>query len=85
MTGFLVDNQRSHPAVRFDCPDRESGTHFVGLSEANVIRYQQPMNFSMMFPFLGKNETKQIKIDWGIEIPKLKAGRLYFLSPTLLY
>ena len=57
----------------------------VGLSEANVIRYQQPMNFSMMFPFLGKNETKQIKIDWGVEIPKLKAGRLYFLSPTLLY
>jgi hypothetical protein len=57
----------------------------VGLSEANVIRYQQPMNFSMMFPFLGKNDTNQIKIDWGIEIPKLKAGRLYFLSPTLLY
>ena len=63
----------------------ERAIEIVGLSEANVIRYQQPMNFSMMFPFLGKNETKQIKIDWGVEIPKLKAGRLYFLSPTLLY
>jgi len=43
------------------------------------------MNFSMMFPFLGKSEPQQIKIDWGVELPKLKAGRLYFLSPTLLY
>ena len=55
------------------------------VSDANVIRYNQPMNFSMMFPFLGKSEPQQIKIDWGVELPKLKAGRLYFLSPTLLY
>jgi len=57
----------------------------AGISEANVIRYRQPMNFSMMFPFLGKSEPQQIKIDWGVDLPKLKAGRLYFLSPTLLY
>ena len=63
----------------------ERAIEIAEVSEANVIRYQQPMNFSMMFPFFGKSESKEIKIDWGIEIPKLKAGRLYFLSPTLLY
>ena len=57
----------------------------AGIKDANVIRFKQPMNFSMMFPFLGKSEPQQIKIDWGVELPKLKAGRLYFLSPTLLY
>lgn len=57
----------------------------AGISDANVFRYRQPMNFSMMFPFLGKSEPQEIKIDWGVELPKLKAGRLYFLSPTLLY
>ena len=43
------------------------------------------MNLANLFRLFGKSEAKEIKIDLGVNLPKLKAGRLYFLSPTLLY
>ena len=27
-------------------------------------------------------ESKTVKIDLGLDVPKLQAGRLYFLAPT---
>jgi hypothetical protein len=33
----------------------------------------------------GKTEAPVIKVDLGMETPKLEAGRLYFLSPTYLH
>jgi hypothetical protein len=32
----------------------------------------------------GKTETPAIKVDLGVEAPKLQAGQLYFLSPAFL-
>ena len=43
------------------------------------------MNLASLFSLFGKSETKEIKIALGVDLPKLKAGRLYFLSPLLLY
>jgi len=57
----------------------------VGISDANLTQYRQPLNLANLFSLFGKSNTKEIKIDLGVDIPKLKAGRLYFLSPTLLY
>ena len=56
-----------------------------GISDANLTQYRQPINLANLFSLFGKSEAKEIKIDLGVDLPKLKAGRLYFLSPLLLY
>ena len=43
------------------------------------------MNLASLFRLFGKSERKTIKVDLGVDLPQLKAGRLYFLSPLLLY
>jgi protease-4 len=54
------------------------------ISEANVIQYQQRFDLSHLFRLLGKSDAGKIKIDAGIDVPRLKAGHLYFISPTLV-
>ena len=63
----------------------ERALSLKGISDANLTQYRQPLNLANLFSLFGKSNTKEIKIDLGVDIPKLKAGRLYFLSPTLLY
>jgi len=57
----------------------------AGILDADLIQYRQPINLANLFQLFGKSEAKEIKIDLGVNLPKLKAGRLYFLSPLLLY
>ena len=57
----------------------------AGHADADLIQYREPINLASLFRLFGKSETKEIKVDLGVELPKLKAGRLYFLSPLLLY
>jgi hypothetical protein len=56
----------------------------AGISKANVVEYQQRFDLSDLFHLFGKSDTKRIKIDLGMDLPKIEAGRLYFLSPTVL-
>ena len=53
----------------------------AGISEASLIRYQMPFDLMNMFKLFGKTEAARVKVDFGIELPKIQAGRLYFLSP----
>jgi protease IV len=53
--------------------------------KARLIRYQEPFDISDFFSILGKSETKTVKVDVGFELPKLEAGRPYFLSPTVVH
>jgi len=55
----------------------------AGIERADLITYQMPFNLGNLLGFLGKSETKSIKIDLGLDLPKLGAG-LYYLSPTFL-
>ena len=44
-------------------------------------------DFSDIFGFLGqssKSEARTLKIDMGIDMPRLQLGRLYFLYPLAL-
>ena len=50
-----------------------------------LIRYQEPFDFSDLFSIWGKTDVKTVKVDVGFEIPKLEAGRPYFLSPTVVH
>jgi protease-4 len=55
----------------------------AGLTEANLVTYQEPFDFSDLFSILGKAEARTVKLDVGIEMPKLQAG-LYYLAPALM-
>jgi protease IV len=51
------------------------------IEKATLVQYQQIFDFSSLFRLFGKSETKGVKVDLGFDLPKLKAGCLYFLSP----
>jgi protease-4 len=52
----------------------------AGIDDANIIEYRQRYDFSDFFRMFGKSEAKTVKLDLGVEMPKLEAGTLYFLS-----
>lgn len=56
-----------------------------GVSEANLIEYRVRYDLSDFFRMFGKTDAHGVKVDLGVELPKIEAGRLYFLSPTYLH
>jgi protease-4 len=57
----------------------------AGISRANLVEYQQRYDLSDLFRLFGQADSKVVKVDLGMDTPKLKAGQLYFLSPTFLH
>jgi protease-4 len=53
------------------------------IEQANLVRYQPPFNFGALLRWLVKSDAGAIKVEWGLDLPKLRWGRLYFLSPNL--
>lgn len=51
------------------------------ISTASLIEYRQRYDFADIFRMFGETESKMVKVDLGLDAPKLKAGQLYFLSP----
>ena len=54
----------------------------AGIRDADLITYQVPFSLGNLFSLFGQSQTKSIKLDLGIDIPKLGAG-LYYLAPAL--
>jgi protease-4 len=52
--------------------------------DANLIQYRQRYDLSDVFRLFGKTKAPVIKVDLGMDIPKLDAGCLYFLCPTFV-
>lgn len=63
----------------------ERAEKIAGIGSANLVRYEQPFDLANIFRIFGKTEVPAIKIDLGMEAPKLQAGRLYFLSGSVLH
>jgi len=57
----------------------------AGISNANLVQYVQPFDLGNLFRLFGETESRAVKIDLGLQLPKLQVGRLYFLSPTVLH
>jgi protease-4 len=57
----------------------ERALSITGLKDANIVEYQRMVEFSELFRLFGQSESRAIKVDLGIEAPKLKAGQPYFL------
>lgn len=68
----------------FDTAVKRART-LAGILDANLVQYQQPFNFGNLFRFFGESESRAVTIDFGMQLPKLQVGRLYFLSPTVLH
>jgi protease-4 len=60
-------------------------TKMTGVDSANLVRYQQPFDITSLFSLFGKSEARSIKLDLGLERPKLQVGRLYFMSSSVLH
>lgn len=57
----------------------------AGITGANLVEYRQHYDLSDLFRMFGKTEAPAIKVDLGIDPPKLQTGQLYFLSPTFAH
>jgi protease-4 len=57
----------------------------AGIEDANLVHYHQLFDLSNLFRLFGKSETRGLKVDLGLDLPRLKAGRLYFLAPTSVH
>jgi protease-4 len=55
----------------------------AGIEEANIVHYQQRYDLSDFFRLFGNSEARVVKVDIGMETPKLQTGRLYYLAPSL--
>jgi protease IV len=57
------------------------------ISSASVVQYRMPFDFgSVLLHLFGKTDVPAIKVDLGVDLPKLEAGRLYFMTPmTVLH
>jgi protease IV len=52
---------------------------------AKVVEYQQRYELADLFRMFGRTDSKVVKLELGMDMPKLQAGQLYFLSPTFLH
>lgn len=53
--------------------------------DASIIEYRQRMDFADLFGILGKSEAPVVKVDLGMDSPRLEAGRMYFIMSTYLH
>jgi|ERR1041385_3477050 protease-4 len=74
--GFVDQNGNFEDAVN-------RAKSIAGIASANLVEFQQRYDISDLFRLFGKSENSRVlKVDFGVEPPKLKIGQLYFLSPT---
>lgn len=55
----------------------------AGIDKADLVTYQVPFSLSNLLGIFGKSDAKSIKLDLGLDLPKLGAG-LYYLAPSFL-
>jgi protease-4 len=66
-----------------DAVDRAK--QIAGIHQANLIEYRERYDISNILRLLGQSElSHSVKLDLGMDLPKLRAGELYFLSPTFI-
>jgi protease-4 len=50
----------------------------------NLVQYQQHYDLADIFRIFGRSEPTTIKVDLGMDPPKLQAGQLYFIAPSFI-
>jgi protease-4 len=57
----------------------------TGTPRANLVEYRLRVDIADLLGLFSQTESRVVKVDLGVETPKLEAGRLYFLSPSYLH
>ena len=61
----------------------KAARRLAGISSAKLVQYRVPFDIgSMLFHLFGKSDAPALKVDLGFDLPRLQAGRLYFMMPT---
>ncbi len=70
-----------------DFDDAVSRTEQIaGTSGATLVAYRRLINFGNFFRLLGQSEAETtVKVDLGVDLPKLRAGQAYFLPAGMAY
>ena len=67
-----------------DAVDR--ALNIANIKDANLIEYQERYDISSFLSMFGQNgQAKDIKLDLGVDMPKLRMGCLYFLAPNFAF
>jgi protease-4 len=53
--------------------------------EVNLIRYEQRRDLADVLRLFGKSEAPAIKVDLGMDTPKLQSGKMYFLPAAFFH
>ena len=63
----------------------DTAKHIAKIGSANLVEYRERYDISDLFSMFGQSgSAHDIKLDLGVDMPKLQAGQLYFLSYTLV-
>ena len=54
------------------------------ITDANLIQYDPVLGLGDLLGIFGQSEARTLKIDIGLDAPKLQLGRLYFIWPFAL-
>jgi protease-4 len=63
----------------------EEAASIAGIRRYDLVEYRLRYDLSDLFRMFGKSDSKGVKVELGVEMPKIEAGRMYFLSPTYLH
>ncbi len=68
----------------------DTAREIAGISgKARLVRYEEPFSLGRLLGFGATSRASAkgntLKIDLGVELPKIQAGRMYFLSPTFAH
>ena len=58
--------------------------NIASIRSANLIEYQQRHDIGDLLRLFGQSQTHAVKLDLGVEMPKIQAGHMYYLWPTYL-
>jgi protease-4 len=62
----------------------DSAESLAHIGKAELVEYQPLFDISNLFRLFGESNAKQVKVELGVDLPKIHAGYMYFLSPTYL-
>ena len=52
------------------------------IKSAALVRYREVFDFASMFRLFSKSSAPALKVDLGLDVPKIKSGQLYYLAPA---
>ena len=56
----------------------------ANIKQAELVEYRPVFDIGNLFRMFGQSNAKSVKVELGVDLPRLHAGYLYFMMPTYL-